>query len=374
MALFKCTYPDIPMPSSAAIAYSTGNIDGSSDFQGWVCKAEVDMTITRVGFKMTSRTGASAKTLRVGIVYIDNTTGFPATTPVWADATFSGGAGTAYADIDPLTTSLTTFVEVTLTTAVAIQKGTIFGILLDPTTGTWAASTNLIAVVRGTNNQSPYIRFPYGMEVTSAAFAYVNTACPIFYYGSSTQKYGYPLDSFTGVNIGNGSTPDEIGMYFRIPSTVCSTYKVRGLRVGGALGTGDFDVLLYDTDGSTVLHTVAVDSNILHNGNAAQYDIIFNDDVLATLTASSYYRAVVRPSTATTIGSIQYMSFVTATDKLVFLGNEADVQYTSRVNAGAWTEDTAKLWTMQLLISDMTAPTGTGGVKTHPGMTGGMRG
>lgn len=358
MALFKCTYPDIPMPSSAAIAYSTGNIDGSSDFQGWVCKAEEDMTITRVGFKQTSRTGTSAKTLRVGICYIDNTTGFPATTPVWADGTFSGSAGTAYADIDPLTTSLTAFTEVTLTTSISIQKGTIFGILCDPTTGTWAASTNLIAVVRGTNNQSPYIRFPYGFEITSTTFAYVNTACPIFYYGSSTRKYGYPLEAFTGVNIGNGSTPDEIGMYFRIPAAVCSTYTVRGLRIGGALGSGDFDVLLYDTNGSTVLHTVAVDSNIMHNGNAAQYDILFNDDVLSTLTAGSYYRAVVRPSTATTIGSIQYMSFPTATDKLAFLGDEADVQYTSRVDAGAWTQDTAKLWTMQLLISDMTAPTG----------------
>lgn len=371
-------YPDIMMPSSAAIAYTTGALNGTSDVQGWVTAAEESITITKVGCLVTARTGSPgnvASGVRLGIVYIDNTTGFPATTPVWADGTFSGSAGTAYQDFNA-TTGVTTgvFLEATLTTPVAITKGTVFGIMIDPVSGTWD-TTNLLTVARGVNTTFPYIRFPYGFEITSTAYALVNSAAPIFYYKSATKTYGYPYQTFTGVNNNSGSTPDEYGMYFRIPTGVCSTYNVRGMRLGFVPGTADFDVLLYDTNGTTVLQSISIDGNQMHTGNGAAFDFIFSQTTLATLSAGSYYRLVVRPSTATSMGSIQYAGFAASADKEAVLGNASDVQYTSRTNAGAWTEDTTRLWTMQALISGMDAgSTGSGGVKTHPGMTGGMRG
>lgn len=357
------------MPSSAAIAFTTGALNGTSDVQGWVTAAEEDMTITAVGCLVSSRTGSPGNTstaLRLGIVYISATTGFPATTPVWADGTFSGSAGTAYASFNA-TSGVTTgvFLEATLTTPVQIQKGTVFGIMIDPVSGTWDTS-NLLNIVRGLNNTFPYTRFPYGFEITSSAYAMVNSASPVFYYKSSTKTYGYPYQSFTGVNNNSGSTPDEYGMYFRIPANTCSTYKVRGLRLGFVPGSADFDILLYDTDGSTVLHSVSIDGNQMHTGNGASFDFIFTDDTLATLTAGSYYRLVVRPATGTGMGSIQYLTFPASADKISILGDPDDVQYTSRTNAGSWTEETARLWTMQALISDMTQATGGGSTAANP--------
>jgi len=376
MAGIYFAYPDILMPSSAAVAFSAVAVNGTSDFQGMACAAEEDMTITKVGVIPSGRTGSPgnvANGCRLGIVYIDATTGFPAVPPVWADATFSGAAGTAYQDFNA-TTGITTgvFLEATLTTPVAVTKGEIFGILFDPVAGTWD-TTNLINIVRGVNTAYPYKRFPYGYEVTGAGFAMANTAHPIFMYKSSTKTYGFPYQSFTGVNVSNTSTPDEFGMYFRIPTGTCSTYKVAGLRLGFVPGSANFDVLLYDTDGTTVLHSVAVDGNIMHTINGAAFDFEFTSTTLATLNAGSYYRLVVRPSTGTNMGSVQYATFPVAADKEAILPVAADVQYTSRVNAGAWTEVTNQLWTMQALIVDMTASTG-GGMLVHPGMTGGIRG
>lgn len=371
-------YPDIAMPSSAAVSYTTGAINGTSDVQGWVTAAEENMTITAVGALVTARTGSPGNVtsgVRLGIVYIDNTTGFPATTPVWANATFSGASGTAYKDFNA-TTGVTTgqFLEATLTTAVTITKGTVFGIMIDPVSGTWDTS-NLLTVARGINTTYPYIRFPYGFEITSTAYALVNSAAPIFYYKSSTKTYGYPYQSFNGVNNNSGSTPDEYGMYFRIPTGVCSTYNVRGMRLGFVPGTANFDVLLYDTNGTTVLQSVSIDGNQMHTGNGAAFDFIFTQNTLSTLSAGSYYRLVVRPSTATSMGSIQYIGFPASADKGAILGNADDVQYTSRTNAGSWTQEPLRLWTMQALISGMDAGTSSGGgLITHPGMTGGMRG
>ncbi len=369
MASILYPYPDIQMPSSAAIAFTTGAVNGTSDVQGWVTAAEEDMTITKVGALITGRTGSPgnvASGVRLGIVYVDGATGFPATTPVWANGTFSGAAGTAYQDFNA-TSGVTTgvFLEATLTTSVTITKGTVFAIMLDPVSGTWDTS-NLLTVARGINNTFPYTRFPYGFEITASAYAMVNSASPIFYYKSSTKTYGYPYQAFAGVNNNSGSTPDEYGMYFRIPSGSCTTFKVRGLRLGFVPGSQNFDVLLYDTNGSTVLHSETIDGNQMHTGNGASFDFIFQENTLATLPPGSFYRLVVRPGTTTAMGSIQYMSFPTSADKIALLGNADDVQYTSRTNGGAWTEVTDRLWTMQALISDMTATTSGGGLASNP--------
>lgn len=368
MAGIYFAYPDIMMPSSAAIAFSAVALNGTSDVQGMVCVAEENMTITKVGVIPTSRTGSPGNVAggcRLGIVYIDATTGFPAAPAVWANGTFSGAAGTAYQDFNATTLTVGSFLEATLTTSVTITKGTVFGIMIDALAGNWDTG-NLLNIVRGTNNSYPYKRFPYGFQIITTAYEMANTAHPVFYYKSSTKTYGYPYQSFTGVNVASNGTPDEFGMYFRMPTNTCSTYKVKGMRLGFVPGGSNFDVLLYDTDGSTVLHSVTVDGNILHPTNGAAFDFEFASTTLSTLNAGSFYRLVVRPSTLTAMGSVQYATFPVAADKLAILPDASDVQYTSRADAGAWTEVDNRLWTMQALIVDMTAPTSSGGLASNP--------
>lgn len=370
-------YPDIIMPSGGAVAYAASiALNGTGDFQGFVCQAKESITITSVGMRVASRTGSPgnvATGLRLGIAYVDATTGFPATTPVWANATFSGAAGTAYQDFNA-TTGVTTsqMLIATLTTAVTISRGTVFAILMDPVSGTWATGTEL-GITPGLSAAGPNIQTPYSYGMTGSTFALNAVAAPNFLYRSSTTTYGYPYETITSLNINSGSTPDEVGMYFRLPSGVCSTFQVSSVRIGMLPSGQDFDVILYDTNGTTVLQTVTVDGNILNTTAHGVVEVEFSGTI-ATLTAGSYYRLVVRPATATNMGAFQYYTFRTDNDKTAFLNNAADVQYTSRTNAGAWTENTNQIMTMQAVITAMDPGTSSGGLKTHPGMSGGLRG
>jgi hypothetical protein len=372
-------YPRIIMPQGGAITAATNiPINGTSDAQVWVCQAEEDMTITAVGIHVTTRTGSPGNVtsgLRLGITYIDATTGFPTTspTPTWANATFSGAAGTAYQDFNA-TSGITTNQNLiaTLTTSVTITRGTVFGICADPVSGTWDTS-NFINIRTGFVSTYPSYNFPYSGGITASTYADNTVDCPTFLYRSSTKTYGQPYETVTSLNNNSGSTPDEYGMYFRMPAGSCSTYQVAGLRLG-CLVAANFDVLLYDTNGTTVLASVTADVDQQNATAHGAYNYLFTGSTLPTLTAGSYYRLVVRPSTATSMGPLQYFTFRTDADKTALLGNAADVQYTSRTNAGAWTENTNQLFAMQAIVVALDAGTSTGGMKVHPGLSGGING
>jgi hypothetical protein len=74
------------------------------------------------------------------------------------------------------------------------------------------------------------------------------------------------------------------------------------------------------------------------------------------------------------MGPLQYFTFRTDGDKTAVIGTATDIQYTERTNAGAWTENTNRLFAMQAIITGLDAGGATGGMLVHPGMTGGMRG
>lgn len=372
-------YPRIIMPQGGVIAAATNiPMDGTGDTQVWICQAEENITITAVGCHVTTRTGSPgnvAAGLRLGITYIDATTGFPTTnpTPTWANATFSGAAGTAYQEFNA-TTGITTNQNLiaTLITPVTITRGTVFGICADANSGTWSG-TNFINIRTGFVSTYPSYNFPYSAGITGASYADNVVDCPTFLYKSSTKTYGQPYETVVSLNNSNTSTPDEYGMYFRLPTGTCSTYQISGVRLG-CLIAANFDVLLYDTNGTTVLASVTVDVDQQNATTHGAYNYLFADATLPTLTAGSYYRLVVRPSTATAMGPLQYFTFRADADKTAILGNAADVQYTTRTDAGAWTQDTNRLFAMQAIIVALDAGTSTGGMKVHPGLSGGING
>jgi hypothetical protein len=365
------------MPHTGIIAEATANIDGTGDVQGWICQAAEDMTITAVGAYIVSRTGSPGNAtsgLRFGICYVDATTGFPTTSPpTFANGTFSGAAGTAYQDFNA-TSGITAGQNLiaTLTTSVVITRGTRFGIVMDPVSGTWTTG-NLLSIRTGFNSAYPDIRFPYSVGMTGASYADNDVDLPTFLYRSSTKTFGYPYETVVSLNNSSSSTPDEYGMYFRIPTGTCGFYQVAGARIG-TLPATDFDVILYDTNGTTVLASYTYDQSFGNLSAQGAIDCMFTGTTLPTLTAGSYYRLVVRPATTTAMGPLQYFTFRTDGDKTAVIGTATDIQYTERTNAGAWTENTNRLFAMQAIITGLDAGGATGGMLVHPGMTGGMRG
>lgn len=370
-------YPKVIMPNNGLVTQATVEFDSTGDVQGWICQAAEDMTITQVGCYISGKTGNpgdAAGSLRLGVCYVDATNGFPANPPVWANATFSGTAGTAYQDFNADLVTTGQMLIATLTTPVAITRGTAFGIALDAVTGTWATGADSLTVRTGWNNTYPFIRRPYSVGRPSGSYVDNNVNIPSFLYRSSTKTYGYPYETVTSLNVNNGSTPDEFGMYFELPAGSCQTYQVGGLRLG-CLPAADFDVRLYDTDGTTVLASMSYDSSLQNQTAQGAFDCMFTGTTLPTLNAGSFYRLVVRPTTVSNMGPVQYFTFRQDSDKLAVLGATDDVQYTTRSNDGAWTENTNRMLTMQAIIVGLDQGTGSGGgMLVHPGMSGGIRG
>lgn len=151
-----------------------------------------------------------------------------------------------------------------------------------------------------------------------------------------------------------GTTPDEFGLRFQPPFNC----KVDGVWFHG--NTSDnYDVVLYDTDGATVLASVSMDKDVRDStGNAFRYARFTSQ---ATLTAGGTYRVVLKPTTATS-NSVGLWYFDVESASLLgacALGTEA--HWTQRTNAGAWTETTTRRPFMGLQISEVETPAAAGG-------------
>lgn len=149
----------------------------------------------------------------------------------------------------------------------------------------------------------------------------------------------------------SNTTPDEVALYFRFPV---------GVTVGGALVIIDIDaacdVVLYDSDGTTALATVSLDSDVRANTNVNGTMVVFPAEI--DLTASSYYRLAIKPTTTSTVGYRHFDARAAGSMDMFDLGQNAC--WSQRTDAGAWSETTTRRPRMSLLVT-----------KVHDGSSGG---
>jgi len=142
-----------------------------------------------------------------------------------------------------------------------------------------------------------------------------------------------PSVATAGISYNSGSSPDEIGIRFRVPFPI----KVKGGWVlldsftGGALT----DLVLYDSDGATVLATVNMDPDVSANNGVGVQFHYFNSEI--TLLANTYYRFVCKPTTTNGIILVQWTADVAAL--LDTLPGGQDFHRTHRTDGGAWSND-----------------------------------
>lgn len=360
MADILIEYPSIPMSSSAAATFSTSLQDAATDDAGAGFRAREAATITHVGFRQGVLTGTPG-TIRVGMQTVSATTGVP--TGTWL------ASGSGYADYNSWSgTNDGKFVWIALGSSVTVARGDVFAVFCDPqAVGTWDGSNN-VTITTSMGSVTPTWRSPYVIVNSTKPAA----NAPPFAMRSSTKTYGMPWETSTTVNNNNGSTPDEWGHYFRVPTGVCSTYNVVGVLMPFG-SVGDFDLVLYDTDGTTVLQSVSIDKDQGAFGTVHLHYLYFDETTLSALNAGSYYRCVIKPTSATNV-STYAIDVPAAGDLSAWMASESDCYWTERTDAGSWSETTTRILQMRLLISDVTAPSSGGGLIVHPGMSGGMRG
>lgn len=139
----------------------------------------------------------------------------------------------------------------------------------------------------------------------------------------------------------SSSTPDERGLSFSLPWDV----GVTGAWVATNL-TGDASIVLYDSDGTTVLRSVALDKDT--DVNAVSVAVVsFASQV--TLTANTTYRLTVLPTSTTNLSMYEWG--VNAAALMAGFPGGTSMIGTTRTDAGAWTADDTARPMMGLLIS-----------------------
>lgn len=191
------------------------------------------------------------------------------------------------------------------------------------TGGTWAKTTATAGCLE--------------LEYDDGSLAYTDTLLPGFN---------------TAGTAASNTTPDEVALCFSFPV---------GVTVGGAFVIIDLDaacdVVLYDSDGTTALATVSLDSDVRAGTTVNGTLVVFPSEI--DLTANSSYRLAIKPTTTTAVGYRYFDVRAAGSMDMFDLGQNAC--WSQRTDAGAWTETTTRRPRMSLLVTKVNDGSGGGG-------------
>ena len=358
----------IPLPPIYSVAAPTFNIsslltiDASAEKAAFMFQVPKTGTLDKIEFRTGAVTFGGGSVLRASFQDIDLATGFPdGTQDQFRDVT--GVAANTWTvpglmTSDGTDTGTKRSVTVGGLLAVVIEYATFTA----GDTVTWAQHQ-----VQSTTGILPAFPTP---ALFTAAWAMNTAGYPSMALKYNDGSYAYivdplsPILTFNTRTFNSTSTPDERGMIFQFAGPVA---------VGGAWFRADLDaaadLVLYDSDGSTALQTVSLDSD-LRSGTAGLNQFVRFADT--NLTASTNYRLILKPTSASSVSLYDYD--VSAAAHLDVCAGGQNFHSTTRTDAGAWTQTTTNRPWMGLLVTKIDNGAGGGGLLVHPGMSGGFRG
>lgn len=211
------------------------------------------------------------------------------------------------------------------------------------------------------------ISFPYSVSIDGGS-AIKRPRFPIGAIKSASRTYGNLPISNSLTTYNSDSTPDEKALKFTISSSFCSTVKLRGVIIAGRvpITATTASIKLYDTNGTSVLSTIAVNGDenaAVGAGNDRKFlRRMFPDSV--TLTCGSSYRIGYLAGNTTSAISLPSYNY-SSTNDMADVAFTSDWSYSERTDAGAWTDTTTRQPFMSLIIEDWTAPSGGSPLPSH---------
>jgi hypothetical protein len=167
----------------------------------------------------------------------------------------------------------------------------------------------------------------------------------------------YPMSDGTATSFASNSTPDERGLIFQVPyACEVDACWVR------LTASANCDIVLYDS-ASSVLQTIAVDSDMRPTAAADDVGCWYRFPTVQALSASTTYRLVVKPTTTTAV-VIQVATVAVAGHLNAWEGGTG-WHYTTRTDAGSWTDTTTQRPYMGLNLSGIDVASGSGGEVSH---------
>lgn len=340
-------------PGDPVVNYTNMLIDAASEKAACIITVPKTGTIDKVAFRTGTVTTGDTVDVRLETVSAAN--GDPTGTLIAANANGSQVIGAGDDD---------TWFTTSLTTGPSVTRGDVIAVVI--VNGGGGGNMNISRL----SSQMPSGSFPYTDLFTASWAKSPNCAVVALEYDDASYENvigAYPYSAIaTTTTYNSGSTPDEKGLKFRLPYPV----RVIGFWVGVDMIAGPTDMKLYDSDGSTVLETVSLDNNIRSSGgNHAQY---FASSYI--LAKDTFYRLTCVPSTTSNVRLFEVE--VDAVAVMDALEGGQNFHWSERTDAGAWTDTTTKRPLAGLIIDQFDDGTGGagGGLITHPGMSGGMRG
>lgn len=172
-----------------------------------------------------------------------------------------------------------------------------------------------------------------------------------------------PTAAITVNAFNSGSTPDECALaYTPTEPHWGGTFRFFVLTTAG----GAFDVVLYE--GTTAKATKSIDANTW-GADAVVQDITASFPDVAFTVGNTYYLAV-KPTTVTSVTI--YLMVVTSGDLVTFANGFG---YATRTDAAAWSAVSDTQLPVRVSLGFVASDGGGGGgLLTHPGLTGGVRG
>jgi hypothetical protein len=338
-------------------------LDAATDQWETVFQVPEAVVITKVGFRYGARTG-TPPTYKVSLQGV-GATGNP-------DGTIKGSGSPASKTFTPPadTTWDGTWQWITLDNPYTCVRGEYLSIVIAYESGTIDSGNASSFTGTITNIEQSGNCYNINNQAGSRTKA---TTFPTFGYASASKSYGFPIANVSNSTFNSSSTPDERAIRFTIPTGWMQSYKVVGVRwcMAGAGNAHTMKLCLYDSDGTTILQDVTLDSDITASTSATLvYQAYFDEATLATLLAGTQYRLSFVPQSS---GAPAILGLVVplAADRTAWPGGTAFAA-SSRTDGGAWTDDDTLRYWAELILEDIT--TGGGGIKVPMGFEGGFRG
>jgi hypothetical protein len=329
-------------------------LDGATDQAEWIFQARRAATLTRLGLRLGTITGASP-TFKISLQGV-GATGNP-------DGVIVGGGTPASKTFNPtsLAWSTNSWHWLALDNAYTCARGERLAVVIAYDSGTIDAS-NKITVTTHFASQIANLSSPYAVQNNAGSRTRMVTL-PVFGYGAASEAYGFPLlDTVASGGIALNSTPDELAVKWSLPAGWGATYRVIGLRLFGNFGAGG-TIKFYLLDGTTTVQDVTVDTDCFVTATQQRVvEVLFDEASLAALTFGSTYRLVIAPQQNTTPTHTFYTLKVDAAADWDAWPGGQDFALSTRTDLGAWTDTATERLVAELVIDDLTGTGGGGGL------------
>lgn len=307
-------------PSNVPFAQSSLSVN-ASDFASAIFIAQKSGTLETIEF-MGSGTST---TFRISVQAISATSGDPSGTDLVRRDVVYNSASAAWQIPGKMTSDGTNG-----GTPLTLVKGDKYFVKLRTTAGNGTAVSlrtnqphDLYSVTdQGAGNQR---------SKTDALTMAIRYSDGTFYAQS---PFSVPAKTISSAAINSTTTPDEVGMFFSLPTNVL----IGGISWRGDLD-GDAEFRIYDSEDIAAgpLRTVAVDKDIRFDTGEGEHFVMFSDLFIA---ANHRYIATVRPTTSTSITPASYT--VNSAAMLALMGGSDPWSWVERTDLGNFAETTTK--------------------------------